>query len=61
VPRRMNQLGMWPRQAWSEFLQKDHFRVHIGLFIFGEAVPLIFELAGEFDLPFHRWNIAHRL
>jgi hypothetical protein len=31
------------------------------LFVFGEAVPPIFELGGEFDLPFHRRNIAHRL
>jgi hypothetical protein len=57
----MNQIGVRTRKAWSEFLQQDHFRVHIGLFIFGEAVPPIFELAGEFDLPFYGGNIAHRL
>ena len=57
----MNQIGMWPRKTWSEFLQQDHFGVHIGLFIFGEAVPPNFELAGELDLPFHVRNIAHRL
>src|SRR5690348_8842070 len=32
VPRRMNQIGVWPRKTWSEFLRQDHFRVHIGLF-----------------------------
>jgi hypothetical protein len=34
VPRRMNQIGVRTRKAWSEFLQQDHFRVHIGLFVF---------------------------
>src|SRR5690349_21602859 len=29
VPRRMNQIGVWPRKAWPEFLEQDHFRVHI--------------------------------
>ena len=61
VPRRMNQISVRPRKAWSEFLQQNHFRVHIGLFVFGEAGPPIFKLVGEFDLPFHRRNIAHRL
>jgi hypothetical protein len=61
VPRRMNQIGVRLRKAWSQFLQQDHFRVHIGLFVFGEAVSPVFELAGEFDLPFHGRNIAHKL
>jgi carboxymethylenebutenolidase len=39
VPRRMNQISVRPRKAWSEFLQQNHFRVHIGLFVFGEAGP----------------------
>jgi hypothetical protein len=57
----MNQIGVRPRKAWSEFLQQDYFRVHIDLFVFREAVSPIFELAGEFDLPFHGRNIAHKL
>jgi hypothetical protein len=61
VPRRMNQVGVRSRKAWSEFLQQDHFRVHIDLFVFREAVPPVFELADEFDLPFHVRNIAHKL
>jgi len=61
VPRRMNQISVWPRKAWSEFLQQDHFRVHIDLFALREAAPPVFKLAGEFDLPFHIRNIAHRL
>src|SRR5579885_3705267 len=52
VPRRMNQIGVWPRKAWSELLQQDHFRVHIGLFIFGEVVPPPFALEVEFDRDF---------
>ena len=47
VPRRMNQIGVRSRKAWSEFLQQNHFRVHISLLVFGEAVPPIFELVNS--------------
>src|SRR6266852_1149541 len=61
MPRRVDEIGMRTRKARADFLEQDHFGVHVHLFSLGQAIPPIGELACEFDLPFHRWNIAYRL